>query len=159
MTDTTALKALLAKVEAGDTPSRQLDGEIDALLRIGSRKLQSEKWAWTGFPNWAAMPHKPGHCQLMHSDGSGGVWWESLRFTTSTDAALSLLAAVLPGWTWLIRAGGIGDQPAHREMFFANIWRGVSPNEGGEPFEAWSETPARALLIAALKALVAIAEE
>lgn len=142
MTDLTALKALLAKVEAGETTNRQLDAEIDALLRHGSEELRRDcGWALANFPTWRARGQKPGTCEVVHRDGTGGVWWESPHFTTSTDAALALKDAVLPGWYWIVGSGGAAV---------------VNPIEAEESHHSEGiYTPARALLIAILKAKIA----
>lgn len=73
----------------------------------------------------------------------------------SLDAAVALLEAVLPDAEWLIRTNfDAEDEP----RFFANVWTGESPNMGGECFPVFADTPARALLLATLEALIARAE-
>ena len=75
----------------------------------------------------------------------------------SMTSALALFKAVLPGWTWLVRSTDDADVRAeamHQSKFLANIWRSSgNPNTGQEHFPEWSDTPARALLLATLKAL------
>lgn len=61
----------------------------------------------------------------------------------SLDAAISLLEAVLPGWVAKIDTAG-----------YAMIY---TPTHFAPPdkwYEAWSETPSRALLLAILSALI-----
>ena len=135
MTRKEALAELIAKVEAGKIPSRALDAEVDAVLRIGTPKMQKEaRWAYTNFPNWSAKEGKPGYCQT----DPGGLWWESQKFTTSLDAAKALHEAVLPEWGWRIQDCGI---------LCAIVVKGDTL------FEAISTQAARAWLLAILRAL------
>ena len=72
----------------------------------------------------------------------------------SLDAALALKEAVLPGWAWLARATDDEDDAVNRGKFLANIWEpDRNPNNGQPCFPVWADTPARALLLAILKAL------
>jgi hypothetical protein len=61
----------------------------------------------------------------------------------SLDAALALMKAVLPGWGWVVQSNA-----------GAYIWREATPSDD---VEAEADTPARALLLAVLKALDATA--
>ena len=64
-------------------------------------------------------------------------------FNGSTDAALALLAAVLPGWGWQAWSGPAGG-------YFA----AVDERDPWEAVEHSAPTPARALLLATLAALI-----
>jgi hypothetical protein len=64
-------------------------------------------------------------------------------FDGSLDAALALMKAVLPGWGWVVQSNA-----------GAYIWREATPSDD---VEAEADTPARALLLAVLKALDATA--
>ena len=85
-----------------------------------------------------------------------GGWYDEdfiPEYTDDIDAALALVAKVLPGWEWLVRRKG-GDS------YFANIHApDVIPNEGGECFPAIAASPALAILAALLAALIAQSEE
>lgn len=73
---------LLSALKNAEGPSRELDAEIDALWRIGPLD-KSQKWLWDNFPTWAAR--KNGRCM------AGGIWWLSAEYTSSIDAALTLI--------------------------------------------------------------------
>lgn len=80
----------------------------------------------------------------------------SAAYLGSTDAAIELCEAVLPDFTWLIRGADREDYALHQGKFLANIWNGNgNPNTGQAHYPVWSDTPARALLLAILEALKA----
>lgn len=84
--------ALLERVRAATGPDRELDGEIDAVLRAGLPTLP--EWSWTNFPVWKHISN--GRVCVLHDSGEHGVNWSSQRFTASVDAALALVDRVLP---------------------------------------------------------------
>ena len=72
-------------------------------------------------------------------------------YNGSLDAAISLMEAVLPGWSYCMRTG---ESYSDEGKFFANIWGDVDPNEGGEHFVNYADIQARALLLCILDALI-----
>jgi hypothetical protein len=116
MTDVTALKALLAKVEAGD--------DLPDLYSLFAKKSDKA----TDYTN----------CNNVFSAYDG-----------SLDAAKALHKAVLPLWGW----------SAGTNMVCVSI-TGKSFGFGGWLFEgSVGDNPARAWLIAILKALISEAEQ
>jgi len=61
----------------------------------------------------------------------------------SMDAALAFMKAVLPGWDW-----GIYNGPERKKS--ANVWKNIL-----HPFDGTDADPARALLLACLRAMEA----
>lgn len=84
---------LLTRLEALDGPSREVDAEIAVLVRSmeSASGTPVPEWADTDFPDWRARPD--GKVEVVHSDGRGGLNWSPLRYTESTDAALTLPGA------------------------------------------------------------------
>lgn len=81
-------------------------------------------------------------------------------FDGSLDAAEALHEALLPGFAWLLRRADEEDDPIYYGKFLANIWNGTgNPDSGKRHFPVWSDTPARAWLIAILSALIAMEED
>lgn len=66
----------------------------------------------------------------------------------SVDAALAFLAAVLPGWQAMIVT----------HAAWADIWKRGDTETTNRPIRGRAETPARALLLATLNALIADAD-
>ena len=128
---------LIAKLEAAQRGSGQLDAAIDAALRIGKPDLP--EWAHTNFPTWRARAD--GKVECVHSDGRGGLNWKPHPFTQSIDAALTLVPEFCKITT---RPSGAG----------AGCNGNTTPT-------TWAEapTPALALCIAALKAAAAARRE
>lgn len=69
------------------------NSEVDALLRVGV--FNTPMYARNNFPAWRAK--SPEQVEVVHSDGTGGVWWSCDKFLTSLDAAKRLHDLVLPG--------------------------------------------------------------
>jgi hypothetical protein len=136
---TSDLQSLLSRLETATEGSRELDAEIDAALRIGKPSLPD--WARTNFPTWRARPD--GRVECAHGDGTGSLHWESQPFTRSVDAALSL---VPEGFYWNLRVG--------RNVITATVQSpfGTSLTPQWVHEEAEAETPALALVVAALRA-------
>lgn len=113
MTDREALRALLEKVESGE---------------------------WDDAPNAIA----DGTDEIEDTFAALGDecyrGWHA--YCGSIDAAVALLEAELPGWTWII--GGTGEAELYRP--YEDEWDYV----GG----SLNDIPARALLIATLKAML-----
>ena len=92
---------------------------------------------WDG--GFAPYPtFKPGQVALIHTDGTPGVHWASPHYTTSLDAALTLV----PEGCWLSIefAGGSREWPV------------VETGGGCVPRKTQARTVALALCIAALRA-------
>lgn len=85
------LQALLERVEAATGPDREIDGELDAALRMGTSSLPD--WARNNFPRWKHI--NSGRVCCLHDDGSHGLNWASAEFTASIDSALALVERVL----------------------------------------------------------------
>lgn len=62
------------------------------------------------------------------------------------DAALSLLTAVLPGWSWSATTFGDPQEPVYAVV--------VPTTPDGTVCDAYATTPSRALLLAILTALI-----
>ena len=73
----------------------------------------------------------------------------------SLDAAVAFLEAVLPGSDWVVRT----CDPNEPDAAYAHTWLGDHPSISGVHHEYWADTPARALLLATLDALIARAGE
>lgn len=88
------LSEIIEALEKAIGPDRWLDAKIDAALRIGSEKMQRERngfeWAWKNFPVWAHHKQARGMCGVQHLNGDLGLIWESMAFTASIDATLTL---------------------------------------------------------------------
>jgi len=72
----------------------------------------------------------------------------SAGYEGSLDAAKALHKEVLPGWSWEVRASGFNWSQA-------TLWNPMTQPRLGYDFRAEAESPARAWLIAILKALIA----
>ena len=130
------MKSLIEKLEAADGPSRELDAEIAVALRLPPPN--APPWFETKFPVWRASVD--GKVYGITSGGEDGPWGFSAPFTSSIDAALTL---VPEGWRWQI------DYDSHRGPSF-----GASCKKSGDnwPPRIFANHPALALSIAALKA-------
>lgn len=71
-------------------------------------------------------------------------------FDGSLDAALKLLAAVLPGWGWTA-----GMPTSGPDDFMTEAYIPASTDADWQSCHGFADTPARAMLIAILKALIA----
>lgn len=134
-----AISELIERVEKATTGSRELDAEIARALGL--------------------IPEGPGW-----TESSPGIWHKNLRwgrvnaefdgvysppsFTTSIDAALALVEAKLPGWSYgvamrgdKLRREGCDDERAYAWL------------KNGEQAEADAPTLALALCLALLSAL------
>ena len=127
---------LIARLERATEGSRELDAEIAVAVRSldteGDKSLP--KWAGKNYPIWRARPD--GRVECVHTDGTGSLNWSPLHYTTSIDAALSL---VPEGHDWIVADvnGHVGGTP------YACV---------GSKKPHFAETPALALCIAALRA-------
>ena len=148
MTRLDDLRKLLDRCERAEGGERELDAEIDALLRIGTPKM--EPWAWANFPVW--RPARNGSVEVVHSDGSGGLNWQSQEFTTSIDAAVALVDRVLPRWGRSIYWNNCQGSLARVEDI-------ANEQSSGTDYEARGANDALAVCAAMLRALMAVEEK
>lgn len=131
----TDLSALIARLEAAEVGSRELDAAVyDQLFP----RLTRDGKAVAGFPG--RWPFHPGSA---HDE-------EVLPVTTSLDAALALAERVLPGWLWDVTT--ITTAVGGLRKPLASVVRPDQPE--GEEIKTWGygSTPALALVIAILRA-------
>lgn len=86
------MKELIERLEKAAGPDRELDALIDARVRIGKTEdveWRKNRWLWDNFPVWRAR--SDGRVEVVHDDGTGGVHWAPEHFTSSIDAALTLV--------------------------------------------------------------------
>ncbi|MDJ0894845.1 MAG: hypothetical protein QNJ92_06855 [Alphaproteobacteria bacterium] len=91
MTTPAELRALIKRLEKAEGPSLKLNAEIAVACRV--LPVSAPKWVDTNFPTWRAR--KDGRVEVVHTDGTGGTFWEPAHYTGSLDAALTL---VPEGW-------------------------------------------------------------
>lgn len=129
--------SLLERVEAATGADREIDKELAQHLLGAFIRLSTTGEGW--------------RYQMLLPDHQG-VSFESLpdvpAYTSSLDAALSLVERVLPGW-------GVEVLTPDRDMWRATVWpwvssRGTRDNVGFR--YSYAKTPALALLAALLKA-------
>jgi hypothetical protein len=131
---------LMTKLEQATEGSRELDAEIATAIRYMDPKAQEWMRRWE---NIGPMPNWPGRIACWHSDGQVAVHWDVPHYTTSLDAALTL---VPEGAEWnLIK------------LLHPDDMVGYSADVGLPTEVRWFQasartTPALALCIAALKA-------
>ena len=125
-----ALDKLIEAVEAGDEDFIRGDAWVEA---------------WQMF--------RP-ELDKMRSEGTASMIKAMRAYHGSLDAALALHEALLPGWAHLVRSSSHGDGYNYRKgHFFSNVWRDDEcPNNGAQCFDTWGATPARAWLLAILRA-------
>ncbi len=139
MTDT-----LIRRLEEATEGSRELDARIGAEIRYFSDKAEDWMRGWQG--PIAPYHEKPGHIACWHTDGRMSVWWSVPCYTTSIDAALTL---VPEGWDdvqLFIKKNGCKARLKRRRGALL-----VAPMESERP-DRLVATPAVALVIAALRA-------
>lgn len=148
------LAELISRLEAAESGSRELDALIAA-------EIEPHLFDSPGFP--AERPISPFTYDkgenVIRFDGGGLM---DVRFfptvTASVDAAIALVARVLPGW------GGFMDFGHETEMFVADICSHARAEQTGEDEEEHGvdpsqeshgegRTPALALCVAVLNAL------
>ena len=120
--------ALIAKLEAADGPSRELDQEIG--VSIGDRR-PDHNWVLLRLGSYVA-----------DAGGWNETFWIADNYTSSIDAALTLVPAWC-GW----------NVDGHRESIVTkNNVNSLGEREDDDWYSAYHKTPAIALCIAALKA-------
>lgn len=128
---TADLSALIARLEAAEVGSRELDAHVEVAVRAfeaAETGLSREHWAkWIVSRDfWVEDEHTA---------------YQPTPVTTSLDAALALAERVLPGWDWQITKGA-------DEMALACVQH--SRRVSGP--EVCASTPALAICIAILRA-------
>jgi hypothetical protein len=122
-------QALINKLEAAESGSRELDEALKVILRPFSTEAEF---------------------QTAYAADSTAMWWVIGKddYTTSLDAALALAERVLPGWCWEFR---VDDNGA--DVQGAPAWWNeglAAPDIDG--VAAAAATPALALCAAILRA-------
>ena len=142
------IASLIARLEAATGPSRKLDGDIAATLRIPL--LGAPDWLvnWDGDFGADAK----GQVACLHSDGRRGVNWSPPYLTSLIDDALRL---VPEGHRWLIDRRPMAAQ--RTDGYRAQVYREAHAyaSDMSDMPTAWAATPALALCIAALRAKAA----
>ncbi len=136
------MQELIARLEAAEAGSRELDREIMALTYSWEQRH-------IGVTCWDDREGRccPGakHMSWVWVDPATGQWKtnakEGLEFTTSLDAALALAERVLPGKFWTVYA-------AYR--IEGRMTYGVNLDDDSDT--SYSKTPALALCVSILKA-------
>lgn len=133
---TADLSALIARLEAAEVGSRELDVAIARSLGWGVHNARR-------FGLWV-VPF--GEYDTCDPDDM----FELGEFTTSLDAALALAERVLPGWLWDVTT--ITTAVGGLRKPLASVVRPDQPE--GEEIKTWGygSTPALALVIALLRA-------
>lgn len=122
-----ALKALLERVEKAEGPDREIDAELHVALVKPEQRADDLRYFRVPSANMDHMEMcAPGTYWLK--ERSGASLQTAPKYTTSIDAALSLVERVLPGWTRAVDAtvprAGIDvelfpphiDDPCHRRV-------------------------------------------
>lgn len=135
----TDLEALIAKLEAAEKGSRELDAEI--AVAIFDEAVAKDDLIYAKLPHPRYDDCAPG--TFWRHSRSGASLHTAPRYTTSLDAALTL---VPEGW-WADVFTPIGVNPAQ-----GNLWTGEPPYYQDQETEGFAPTPVLALCIAALKA-------
>lgn len=140
------IAALIERLEKAEAGSRELDAEIAATLRMPPPDAPAWIVDWDG-PYVAHT--RAGRVAVQHTNGETGVYWSAPAFTTSIDAALTLLPE---GWDFSVDSGSDG--------YSATVWKRGNYYDGGTGEWRTDEIsmvnrcqgPALALCIAALRA-------
>lgn len=132
------MRDLIAKLEALDGPSREVDAEIA-----------------TAVDGYVTQPNKgwPEKIDYGRAHPDGYVIWPGHgfdqlvpKYTASLDAAVALVERVLPGWDWAV--SNLGEDGCE-----GNVWKHGWHDD--TVIRGFHNHPTIALLIAALKALEA----
>lgn len=131
------LHDLLARVESATGADREIDAQVEALLRHKPGYDESH-FIYRNFPTWE-----------WRSDGAveAGAIWDAQRYTASVDATIALQERVLPGWKWKLVSAGSG--------YAATMYK---PTGLEVCFIGGRHTPALAHLSAIIRALIAKGE-
>lgn len=129
---TADLSALIARLEAAEVGSRELDAEICILFQYGGPNSEGAVNVRTD-SNWEG--------DLLFEQGGDECCNPIPPVTTSLDAALALAARVLPGWSCSAIKGQGGCE--------AYVWPHA---EAFADVQGKSSTPALAICIAILRA-------
>lgn len=134
---------LIERLEKAPEGSRELDAEIAIASRspfaANYRKLP--EWALKNFPTWCKTG-RVGQVACEHDNGEPGLNWGALPFSTSLDAALTL---VPEGWGSKVM---VSNNRSCGHAVVSDSWG----CEHRTFYANQAATPALALCIAALKA-------
>lgn len=133
------MKDLIARLEAAEVGSRELDALICCSLRDG--------------PDWANDPYYPLGSHGLYSVGRGGPGLTSECYTNSLDAALALAERVLPGCLISVGTNIFGHAPIGVAEVFTQQGGSDATHDGHG--ERLGNTPALALCVAILRAKLA----
>ena len=153
----TSLTTLIERLESGSGKDRELDGDV--MFTLFAKPAGERGYLWPeDNPSWSFAIRFPGKDRAWFDKRRGRdqetivIWRDgdpilmnSLRvrpLTSSLEAALEIAEAVLPGWLW--RVQWTGKQYIHTRH---------GDLMAGEYGEGGSDSPARATLIAVLRAL------
>lgn len=132
------LSELRKRVEGASGPDREMD--LDLALALGLAPT-GEMWK-----RRKGRYNQGGHPELREDRSPAPGPWPTFTakpYSSSLDAALSLVERKLPGWVWSVDSA-VGLQPAACWMEEAG---------GHQSFAATASTPALAVLAALLTAL------
>jgi hypothetical protein len=132
MTTLTELRDLL---DAATGPSRELDGDIIAALKMEpDRAKEGQHWERGGFgsADW----------HLVGRLGASTKTWHAPKLTASIDTALALVERLLPGWRAVLETFGKVKVQSFCTLKHVDVW--------GSHFGAAPTAP-----LAILRALVA----
>lgn len=76
---------LIKQLEKAQGPCRELDAKIEISLKVGN----APSWFWKNFKKWKAKDN--GVIVCVDSEGRNGAWLHSQNWTSSIDAALTLV--------------------------------------------------------------------
>lgn len=150
----TDLSELIERVESGDEPDYFLHEEI--ALAVGGYSVFQSKHGYWRFRSPDGQEttadgrygdYDPQTGEKLPEEIAPSGWGDVLHvpeYTSSLDAVLSLIEAKLPGWYW-------GAEKMEPQSFEANVFDGRRAAD--RLHSAYSSSPARALLAAALRAL------
>lgn len=126
------IQSLIERVEGASGPDRLLDAQI---------------WCALLHPENKASTSRPGFVAITDDEPSRWGYKEVEHYTSSLEAALSLVERVLPGWRPAFAQKENGDWIA---SIYSTARLGIIPHQIGD-----KPTPALALILALLKAKAA----
>ncbi|MEN5229028.1 hypothetical protein [Brevundimonas naejangsanensis] len=142
---TADLSALIARLEAAEVGSRELDAAVTVALQLDARGVTVDD-------------HEYLRATVRSDECAPGTYWRCARsgmslrtadpVTTSLDAALALADRVLEGWLWTV-----GTERRGSDIFASADAYDVNGDGDAEWFcQTEATTPSLALCIAILRA-------
>ncbi len=136
------LSALIARLEAAEVGSRELDAHVEVAARgfeAAKTGLAREHWAvWRASSSGIV--------------GDGATRYASAPVTTSLDAALALAERVLEGWSWQVQQMVDEDERTFIASLAPREWAYYEAADDQGGLSRAGNTPALALVIAILRA-------